>query len=73
MMIAEITYRSTGLGIEMGWVNDLGKPIICLIKSGNEISDSIRIITDTFIEYNNAEDLKEGLKKAMIRVNGKSV
>lgn len=62
VMVAEISYPSTGMGIEIGWVNDLGKPIICLIKKGFNISDSIRTVTDKFVEYGDESELKVGLK-----------
>lgn len=32
LVIAEVSLSSTGLGIELGWANDLKKNIVCLYK-----------------------------------------
>jgi hypothetical protein len=69
-MIAEITYPATGLGIELGWANAFGIPIICLYKSGSHVSNSAKLLAKDFIEYNDSEDLinkiEEYLKRAVV-------
>ena len=32
LLIAEVSFPSTGLGIEIGWANMLGKNIVCVSK-----------------------------------------
>jgi nucleoside 2-deoxyribosyltransferase len=57
MMIAEVTYSATGLGIELGWAEMLNKPVLCVYKKGSKISRSLKAVTDKFIEYANPEDM----------------
>ncbi|WCK57201.1 hypothetical protein PP175_28855 (plasmid) [Aneurinibacillus sp. Ricciae_BoGa-3] len=61
LMIAEGSEHATGLGIELGWADMLGVPILCIYKKGKKIAGSYRVITDQFIEYENRQDLIEKL------------
>jgi len=63
LFVAEVSYPSTGMGIELGWANIFGKPIICVYKTGTKISDSLKIITDKFMGYSSADELIAGLEK----------
>lgn len=51
LVLAEVSFPSTGLGIELGWANTLNIPIICIYKSGTKPSNSIKAVSKTFIEY----------------------
>jgi nucleoside 2-deoxyribosyltransferase len=57
VVLAEVSFPSTGQGIELGWANYLNKPIVCLYKKDSKPSSALRIVSDTFIEYDNAEDM----------------
>lgn len=57
LIVAEVSYSSTGQGIELGWANLLHVPIICLYKHGAKFSGALKVISDTFIEYENQEDM----------------
>lgn len=57
LMIAEISHKSTGLGIELGWADLFGRPILCIYKKNTKVSESLKVITDNFIEYDNSDDL----------------
>ncbi|MFA6269291.1 MAG: hypothetical protein WCW13_01960 [archaeon] len=57
ILIADISKPSTGLGIELGWVNAFENRIICVYKKGSIFSDSIRTVTTEFIEYETPADL----------------
>lgn len=57
LMLAEVSYPSTGLGIELGWASNANIPIICIHKTKSKISTSLKTVTDEFIEYANGEDL----------------
>jgi nucleoside 2-deoxyribosyltransferase len=57
LIIAEVSYPSTGQGIELGWANSLNKNILCIYKKNQKFSSSLKFITDNFIEYENTEDL----------------
>lgn len=56
-MVAEVSYPSTGLGIELGWASLYDIPIICFYKKGLKPSSSLSVITNKFIEYKNIQDL----------------
>lgn len=51
LMIAEVSYPSTGLGIELGWAFDSEVPIVCIYRKGSHVSGSLRAVTDQFYEY----------------------
>lgn len=57
LIIAEVSYPSTGQGIELGWSNYLNKNILCIYKKNQKFSSSLKFITNNFIEYENEEDL----------------
>ncbi len=57
LMIAEVSYKAIGLGIEIGWADLFKCPILCVYKKGIKISGSLIVVTDNFIEYDNSEDL----------------
>jgi len=57
LILAEVTYPSTGQGIELGWANLYKIPIVCIFKRGIKPSGSLLAVSDKFIEYKNSEDL----------------
>ena len=59
IVFAEVSYPATGMGIELGWADAAGVPIICCHRPGATVSGSLRFISDTFIEYTGAADLIE--------------
>ena len=66
IVIAEVSYPSTGQGIELGWANMLHKPIVCIYKSGTRPSSAIPLIATsmqayTFIERSWLDTLIENL------------
>lgn len=65
LVIAEVSYASTGMGIELGWADVFKKRIICIHKSGFKLSNSLKIVSNEFIEYDSSEDLVEKLKKIL--------
>lgn len=67
LFIAEVSYPSTGLGIELGWAYDEKIPLICIYKKNAKISSSLKVITNNFYEYENAEELVNIIKKALLR------
>lgn len=62
LVVAEVSYPSTGQGIELGWANLYDVLIICIFKSGTKPSSSIKSVTETFIEYENPIDMIEKLR-----------
>ena len=59
MVIAQMSYPSTGLGIELGFLYDDNKRIYCIHKDSMKISSSINAITKNIYiyEYKNKEDM----------------
>lgn len=62
LVVAEASYISTGMGVELGWANAANKPIIVVYKSGTKPSKSLEVLTHNFIEYS-TENLAEKLEK----------
>lgn len=57
VVVAEVTYPSTGEGIELGWANAGKVPIVCLFKIGHEYSSSLTFVSGTFIGYSSRQDM----------------
>lgn len=57
LMIAEVSYPSTELGIEIGWADTSKCPIICIYKKNHKISESLKVVTNHFVEYVDVRDL----------------
>jgi len=57
LFVAEVTYPSTGSGIEIGWANGNYVTIACFYKKGEEISKSLKFVTDTIFEYESIETM----------------
>ena len=57
VVVAEVSYASTGQGIELGWADIFCIPILCIYKKGGKYSSSLMKLTHTFVSYDNAEDL----------------
>ncbi len=58
LVIAEVSFPSTGQGIELGWANTMNIPILCISKEeGGKVSNSLKYIASDFIIYFNQKDL----------------
>lgn len=57
LVIAEVSYPSTGQGIELGWAAYLKVPILCIYKSGTKPSGALKVVTSDFIEYSDSSDM----------------
>ncbi len=62
MVISEISYPSTSMGIELGWANKDNKRILFIFKKGSKISKSLKTVSSNFMEYINSIDLIEKLQ-----------
>ena len=65
VMIAEVSYPSTGLGIELGWADLYEIPIIFTYKEGSKLSSSLKVVSSNFIEYASVEKLFFDIEKVM--------
>lgn len=61
LILAEVSYPSTGQGIELGWANKLGKQIVCIYRQGSKPSSSLKFVCREMIEYADNNDLIEKL------------
>ena len=57
LVIAEVSYPGTGLGIEIGWIYDDKTPLYCLHKKGMVSSLSLRSATENIIEYDSIQEM----------------
>ncbi|HAS80563.1 MAG: hypothetical protein UR25_C0001G0169 [Candidatus Nomurabacteria bacterium GW2011_GWE1_32_28] len=57
LIIAEVSYPSTGQGIEIGIASVSNIPILCIYKEGSKISRSLKHTTNQLISYSNSQDL----------------
>lgn len=65
LVIAEVSYPSTGMGIELGWAESLGKKVICIYKAGIKPSSSLKVVSQVFLEYTSSEHLVEQLQQSI--------
>ncbi len=65
VVIAEVSYPSTGQGIELGWAYDSKIPVICFYQAGAKTSGALQFICDTFIEYASSQDMTNKLRIAL--------
>lgn len=61
LVLAEVSFSSTGEGIELGWADMMNKRIVCLYKNGMKISGSLNYLNIQKIEYSDTSDLIEKL------------
>lgn len=56
-VLAEVSTPSIGQGIELGWADIFGIPIICFYKTGTTPAKSLKMVTEKIIEYGDSMDL----------------
>lgn len=66
LILAEVSYPSTGQGIELGWAEMLGVPIIIIHKSDVQISSSLKYLNAREIMYGTTGDMI----KSVVRLVG---
>jgi hypothetical protein len=57
LVIAEVSFPSTGMGIELGWADAAGVPIACVHRADTMLSSALRHIAKSIVAYGDAEDL----------------
>ena len=66
VLLADVSVPSHGVGIEIGWAESYGVPILLISKKGAKTSSSLKIISENIIEYNKVEDILPKVKKAIM-------
>ena len=67
-LIAELTIKSIGVGIEIGYAFAKGIPIIYLRKKGSEYSTTAAGSSNYIIEYASETDLIKSMEKLLIQI-----
>lgn len=62
LMIAEVSYPSTGAGIELGWASKESCKILCIHNKEGKPSSSLKMLTSDFLIYSSSEDLIQQLR-----------
>ncbi len=57
LIVAEVSFPSTGQGIELGWANVFKIPIVCIYKDDCKYSNSLTKITNNFISYKDENEM----------------
>lgn len=65
VVIAELSHKAIGVGIEMGYAKARNKPIIYLHNDASEISTTTLGIAEDEIVYRDQEDLETKLRKSL--------
>lgn len=56
-VLAEVSTPSTGQGIEIGWADASGIPVVALHKVGTTPSSSLGIVAKKVLTYENVQDI----------------
>ena len=62
VVLAEVSYPSTGQGIEIGRAEVYGVPVVCFYKEGAKPSGSLKFVTQDFIPYSDPIDMLQKLE-----------
>ena len=65
LVVAEVSYPSTGLGIELGWADSCGIPIVCVHRSDSKPSGSLKVVTDNIVGYSSHKELISGIENTI--------
>ncbi|HWY79062.1 MAG TPA: hypothetical protein VNW29_01765 [Candidatus Sulfotelmatobacter sp.] len=57
LVVAEVSFPSTGEGIELGWANASYVSIICFYKSGSKISNALQHVTADIFVYDSMDSM----------------
>jgi hypothetical protein len=61
LVLAEVSHVSTGMGIEIGWADAAGKPILAIHRNGTTISRSIKLVATEVFSYASLDDVMDRL------------
>ena len=68
VIIAEVSLRSTGQGIELGWANAANVPIICIYKQGTKPAGSLKAVSNIFLEYEDREKMIQKIEEVLTKI-----
>lgn len=65
LVLAEVSYPSTGMGIELGWADAFNIPIIAAHKNDSDPSKSLGVLTKHILPYDSMSDLTGRLQRVI--------
>jgi len=68
VVIAEVSLRSTGQGIELGWANAANIPVICMHKQGIKPAGSLKVVSNIFLEYKDAKEMIKKIEEVLAKI-----
>lgn len=68
ILIAEVSEKGIGIGVEVGYAKALGKTIIYMRNTNSEHSTTVSGISDYQIVYKDLNDLKNQLKRVLQKI-----
>ncbi len=71
LLVAELTTKSIGVGIEIGYAFAKGIPIIYLLRKNAEYSTTASGSSTYIVEYENGFDLNKSMEKLLTQLNKK--
>ena len=70
VFVAEVSHHSTGLGIELGWADICGVPLICCVQRDARLPGSIATLNAEVIVYEDVHDLVVKIGSRLERLLG---
>jgi nucleoside 2-deoxyribosyltransferase len=68
LLIAEVSDKAIGIGVEVGYAKGIGKPIVYMRGQGAEHSTTVSGMSDFQILYKDTADLQKQLTAALGRI-----
>ena len=65
LVIAEVSEPATGQGLELGWADVFGIPIVCLYQKDVHISSSLRLVSKALLQYKDTKDMIQKMQEAV--------
>lgn len=65
LVLADVTYRATGQGIELGWASIMGVPIVCVHHYKSKPSRSLSLLTSVILPYTEFTEFTDVVKYAI--------
>ncbi|KKW11084.1 MAG: hypothetical protein UY50_C0021G0018 [Parcubacteria group bacterium GW2011_GWA2_49_9] len=66
LVIGEVSYPSTGQGIEFGWADMLNVPILFVRKQGAKSSSALKYLKGDYIEYADGNDMTDKIRTFLV-------
>jgi len=68
LILAEVSFPSTGQGIELDWADINNVPILLMSRRNSVLSNSLEMISENHVKYSTSKELLENLSKYLIPI-----